>query len=375
MKIFNDPIYGRIEIPKYCVDIIDTPEFQRLRSLKQLGLTSYVFYGATHTRFEHSIGVCWISGEWVKHLQRKQPELGINDKDIKSIQIAALLHDIGHGPFSHTFERFIKRTRSDLNNENQHYNHEDMTIKVIKRLFKNKNSENSDEIETICNIISGVKLEQKSFLAHIVHNTINGLDADKLDYFIRDSQCTSFVIGCDWKRIIYESSVLNDEIVFPQKMVGDIFNVYQIRFRLYKEVYFHKTVSIIENIMLDAMVLADQMGVFKFRDSNGNIINLAHSIDDVASFLDTQDDIIGQMERSGIKEILDRLNMIKTRNFKDYNVAMAISNYNEVRCAHYGMLDVNPLDLVTFIDKQGQSVKIDPKILQTITPSAFTYIL
>jgi HD superfamily phosphohydrolase len=69
-KIFNDPVYGRIKIPEYCVKIIDSIPFQRLRNLKQLGLTSYVFYGAQHTRFEHSIGVCWLSGEWVMSLER-----------------------------------------------------------------------------------------------------------------------------------------------------------------------------------------------------------------------------------------------------------------------------------------------------------------
>ena len=72
-KLFNDPIHGRIEIPDYCVRIIDTPEFQRLRYLKQLGCTNFVFHGATHTRFEHSIGVSWLAGEWVRHLMNKQP--------------------------------------------------------------------------------------------------------------------------------------------------------------------------------------------------------------------------------------------------------------------------------------------------------------
>jgi deoxynucleoside triphosphate triphosphohydrolase SAMHD1 len=221
MKIFNDPIHGRIEIPEYCVDIIDTIAFQRLRNLKQLGLTSYVFYGATHTRFEHSIGVCWLSGEWAKHLQRRHPELGITDDDIKTVMISGLVHDIGHGPFSHTFERFIKNTRPDVN-----YNHEDMTIKIFQKIGPDCGCE-PDIIDKVCKIIAGIPLDHNKFLGHIVHNTVNGLDADKLDYFIRDSQCTSFAIGCDWKRVVYESSVKNDEIVFPYKMAGDIFNLYQ----------------------------------------------------------------------------------------------------------------------------------------------------
>ena len=107
-KFFNDSVLGRIEIPDYCVKIIDTSAFQRLRYLKQLGCTYFVFHGATHTRFEHSIGVCWLAGEWIKHLMNKQPELEITQNDVKLIQISSLLHDIGHGPYSHTFERFIR---------------------------------------------------------------------------------------------------------------------------------------------------------------------------------------------------------------------------------------------------------------------------
>jgi deoxynucleoside triphosphate triphosphohydrolase SAMHD1 len=354
-KIFNDPIHGRIEIPEHCIKIIDTIEFQRLRNLKQLGLTSYVFYGATQTRFEHSIGVCWISGKWAKHLQRKHPELGITSDDIKTVQIAGLVHDIGHGPFSHTFERFIKKTRPDIK-----YNHEDMTLKIFRSMDSGCDHET---VENVCKIIEGTPLEQNPFLGHIVHNTINGLDADKLDYFIRDSQCTSFAIGCDWKRIVYESSVKDNEIVFPYKMVGDIFNVYQTRFRLYKEVYYHKTVCMIEDTLLETMFLADKSGVFDFRGSS-----LSHSIDNVSTFLLTQDDIIGQMERCNVQEISNVIDGIKKRYILPIHT-------HEPRIAHYGMGDENPLDFVKFVNKEGNYQQIDKKILESMCPQKFSVIV
>lgn len=356
-KIFNDPIHGRIEIPDYCIKIIDTPEFQRLRNLKQLGLTSYVFYGATHTRFEHSIGVCYLSGEWARHLQKKHPELDITDIDIEIVMISGLVHDIGHGPFSHTFERFIKKTRPDTP-----YNHEDMTIKIIKQMG---GCIEDHILKSVWKIIAGITMESKPFLAHIVHNTINGLDADKLDYFIRDSQCTSFAIGCDWKRIVYESRVVDNEIVFPYKMVGDIFNVYQTRFRLYKEVYFHKTVCAIEDILLDTLILADEMSVFKFNDSQNRPKSLSHSIDDISSFLFTQDDIIGQMERCGIPAITNSINKLKNRDFGSGGAA------TEHRYAHYGLGDKNPLKFVKFVDNNNFIRPINIQLIESMCPQIF----
>ncbi|XP_023931442.1 deoxynucleoside triphosphate triphosphohydrolase SAMHD1-like [Lingula anatina] len=95
LKVFNDPIHGHIELHPLCVRIIDTPQFQRLRYLKQLGGAYYVFPGATHNRFEHSIGVCYLAGRLVRELKDRQPELKITEQDILCVQIAGLCHDLG----------------------------------------------------------------------------------------------------------------------------------------------------------------------------------------------------------------------------------------------------------------------------------------
>lgn len=351
-KIFNDPIYGYIEIPSYCIQIIDTPFFQRLRYLKQLGCTYFVFHGANHTRFEHSIGVCYLAGEWIKHLKKIQPELQITDEDIKIVQISGLLHDIGHGPLSHTFETFINMTRPGID-----YRHENMSIQIVKAIFSSYEGDVSYIESIVSNIIVGLPIA-KSFLGQIINNTINGIDADKLDYFTRDSQCTSFKIGCDWKRIIYESRVIDNEIVFPKKLVGDIWNLYQTRFRLYKDLYFHKTVRIIERHLVEALIIADKHNVFSFKG-----LKLSESINDINSFLYTQDDIIGQMERCNIPCVLELLNKIITRKF-DVLVL-------EKRYIHYGTHKENPLLKVKFFDKNLQIRSLNYDTIAIMCPAKF----
>lgn len=129
-KMFNDPIHGHIEIHPLCVKIIDTPQFQRLRSIKQLGGTYFVYPGASHNRFEHSIGVCHLAGQFVSALSARQPELDIDDDDVLCVQIAGLCHDLGHGPFSHMFDkRFLPRFGIKTK-------HEFLTVQMLKHLIE-----------------------------------------------------------------------------------------------------------------------------------------------------------------------------------------------------------------------------------------------
>jgi HD superfamily phosphohydrolase len=106
-------IHGQIELPLALFSLIDTPLFQRLRNLKQCGLVYYVFPGTSHNRFEHSIGVAHLAGLMITHLQKQQPELQITPREVLCVQVAGLLHDIGHGPFSHTFEKVAKGFRHE----------------------------------------------------------------------------------------------------------------------------------------------------------------------------------------------------------------------------------------------------------------------
>ncbi|KAJ3586078.1 hypothetical protein NHX12_012479 [Muraenolepis orangiensis] len=131
-KVFNDPIHGHIEVHPLLIRIIDTPQFQRLRNIKQLGGVYFVFPGASHNRFEHSIGVGHLAGRLVQALSDRQPELLISHRDILCVKIAGLCHDLGHGPFSHMFDRiFIPKARPGVK-----WKHEIASLKMFDYLVE-----------------------------------------------------------------------------------------------------------------------------------------------------------------------------------------------------------------------------------------------
>jgi HD superfamily phosphohydrolase len=281
---FNDPIHGSITMQGLCLSIIDTKEFQRLRKLMQLGTCSYVFYGATHTRFEHSIGVSHFAGMVARNLQTSQPYLGITEEDILCVKVAGLCHDLGHGPFSHVFDGvFIPRIVP-----NTSWRHEDGSVQMLKYLLgKNRIDHreyglNDRDLLFIEEIIAGTKEAdrrgrgyEKFYLYDIVNNSRSGLDVDKLDYFMRDMRYTNASSStCNFQRFIElgrvfpadpiqhtalrlstgSTGALGEEeperehymICYPEKMVKEALDVFAVRFRLHQTIYTHKSVKKVE---------------------------------------------------------------------------------------------------------------------------------
>jgi HD superfamily phosphohydrolase len=243
LKIFNDPIYGFVSLPYEIIyDLIDHPYFQRLRRIKQLGLTNLVYPGALHTRFHHAMGAMHLMGLAIDVIRSKGHE--ITEEEATGVTIAILLHDIGHGPFSHALEHSI------VNN----VTHEDISELFMSRL----NDEFNGKLTLAINIFQNKY--KKKFLHQLVSSQ---LDMDRLDYLNRDSFFTGVsegVVSSD--RIIKMLNVVNDQLAIEAKGIYSIEKFIIARRLMYWQVYLHKTVlsaeSLLVNILKRAKDLAEK---------------------------------------------------------------------------------------------------------------------
>lgn len=239
-KIFNDPIYGFISIPfEIIFDLIEHPYFQRLRRIKQLGLTPLVYPGALHTRFHHAMGAMYLMGEAIEILRSKGTD--ITEEEAQAVTIAILLHDIGHGPYSHALETSIVEKVS----------HED-----ISEIFMNKLNLLYEGKLTLAIDIFNNRYHKK-FLHQLVSSQ---LDIDRLDYLKRDSFFTGVsegIISSD--RIIAMLTVVNDELAIEAKGIYSIEKFIIARRLMYWQVYLHKTVLAAEHLVVKILKRAKEL--------------------------------------------------------------------------------------------------------------------
>jgi len=239
-KIINDPVYGFIKIPYDLVfELIEHPWFQRLRRIKQLGLTHLVYPGALHTRFHHALGAMWLTTQAIDNLKLKGVK--ISDAEAEATCVAVLLHDIGHGPFSHALEHSIV----------QSVNHEKISSFMMQQL----NLQFKGRLKLAINIFNDEY--SKKFL----HQLVSGqLDMDRLDYLRRDCFFTGVIegmIGSD--RIIKMLDVRNDQLVVEVKGIYSIENFIVSRRFMYWQVYLHKTVLAAEQVLIAILKRAKQL--------------------------------------------------------------------------------------------------------------------
>jgi HD superfamily phosphohydrolase len=239
-KIINDPIYGFITLPDDIIyDLINHPFFQRLRNIKQLGLTNLVYPGALHTRFHHAIGAMHLMQEAIHTLKLK--EVPITKEEEQGALIAILLHDIGHGPFSHALEHSIVKE----------INHEDVSGLIMNSLnkeFKGKLS-------------LAIKIFSNQYKKHFLHELVSSqLDMDRLDYLKRDSFFTGVsegVISSD--RIIKMLNVVDNSLVVEHKAIYSIEKFLIARRLMYWQVYLHKTVLGAETLLVNILKRAKEL--------------------------------------------------------------------------------------------------------------------
>jgi len=233
-KIFNDPVHGFITVPKGIIlNLIDHPYVQRLRRIRQMGLGNLVFPAAEHSRFSHALGSLELMQQVLNNLQEK--DTTISRLEYEGSCIAILLHDLGHGPLSHTLEHTLI----------DDFSHEMMTLAIMRKL----NQEMDGELETAIEIFTGQ--HSKPFLQQLVSSQ---LDVDRLDYLKRDSFFTGVYEGSvGIERILKTMRVFNGHIVIEKKGIYAIENYILARRLMYMQVYLHKTVLSADQLLRNIM--------------------------------------------------------------------------------------------------------------------------
>ncbi len=240
LKIFNDPIYGFIRIPNSLIfDIIEEPIFQRLRRISQMGLSNLVYPGANHTRFHHALGCLHLMKKTVSVLRVKG--VTISESEENALYIAILLHDIGHGPFSHALEYSIVNGIT----------HEEISLKYMQLL----NQKFNGQLTLAIDIFSGNY--HRTFLHQLISSQ---LDIDRLDYLKRDSFFTGVAEGnISSERLIAMMNVIDNELVIEKKGIFSVENFLIARRFMYWQVYLHKTGLVAENILMKILTRAKEL--------------------------------------------------------------------------------------------------------------------
>ncbi|WP_186756254.1 HD domain-containing protein [Echinicola salinicaeni] len=239
-KILNDPVYGFITIPSELIfTIIDHPYFQRLRRIKQLGLTDFVYPGALHTRFHHALGAMHLMSITLDNLRNKGHE--ISDQEYEASLIAILLHDIGHGPFSHALEYTLLKGIP----------HESLSLLLMESLNKQLNGQ----------LDLALRIFKNNYERKFFHQLVSSqLDIDRLDYLQRDCFFTGVsegTIGAD--RIIKMMNIKDDQIVVEEKGLYSIENFLSARRLMYWQVYLHKTTVSAEKMLINLIKRAKDL--------------------------------------------------------------------------------------------------------------------
>lgn len=327
-KIINDPVHGFINIPGGIIlEIIQHPLFQRLKEIKQLGLTSLVYPGACHTRLNHALGAMHLMNEAVNVLRLKG--VNISEEEQEQAMVAILLHDVGHGPFSHALEHNILKGVS----------HEEITLALMKSI----NREKGGRITMAIDIFTG------DYYRKFLHQLVSSqLDVDRLDYLRRDSFFSGVAEGMiGHERIIKMMNVKDDSLVIEEKGIYSVEKFLISRRLMYWQVYLHKTVIAAEQLLVEILSRAREL------KTEGAVILGSPSL---LYFLDKK------IEKSSLSdnEVLNRfaalddsdvMSAIKQWRYADDRTLSILCRMLVERRLPAILLSKDPFDGITFEDK------------------------
>lgn len=375
-KILNDPVYGFITIPSELIfTIIDHPYFQRLRRIKQLGLTDFVYPGALHTRFHHAIGAMHLMSITLDNLRIKGTE--ISDQEYEAALIAILLHDIGHGPFSHALEYSLLRGVP----------HEELSLLTIELL----NEQLGGQLNLALRIFKNQY--DRKFLNQLVSSQ---LDIDRLDYLQRDCFFTGVsegTIGAD--RIIKMMAVKDEQLVIEEKGIYSIENFLSARRLMYWQVYLHKTTVSAEKMLINLIqrskhlaqsgmkfTVSEELEFFMNQDftlsdfkSNREILEKFHSLDDfdiwgaIKLWKNHSDYVLANISRMFLTRNLFKINLsnetfaeneileLRAKTKKKLNLPEEDVDYffSSGKVSNYGYLAKDKINILT---KKGKVIDV-----------------
>ncbi|EYC11617.1 hypothetical protein Y032_0050g2006 [Ancylostoma ceylanicum] len=313
----QDMVHGPISLFHPLDRVVDTREFQRLRELKQQGVTYFVYPCSTHSRFVHSLGTYWLAYKFVESLKR-DPSLNITGQDHLCVSMAALCHDLGHGPFSHLFDGAFREASGA-----PPYTHESLSILILRRIVSDPEIRaaleqylgTGQEFETnmafIEEIISSEKFDsngtwlprgrpvEKAFLYDVVANSNDSIDVDKFEYLVRDSFCAGIPIPFNKhsiERLTENARVLPDpnrgfpRICYAKKVADIVLSVGDSRQMLHNLLYQHRVVCAIEAMVVKAMTLADKH--LSYMGDDGVSYNLSEVTHNLEAYLKTTDAVL-----------------------------------------------------------------------------------
>ena len=352
IKHIYDPIHGFIELSSIMISIIDTYEFQRLRDLKQLGAVHYVYPSATHTRFEHSLGVCHLAKQMAKNLFGDQKLPDTDRPSWELISIAGLIHDIGHGPFSHLYDHFIRKDHEP--------EHEERGCEIFRNMVKKYKIDLSEnEVNIIIDMVNPPEDKYYNPYYQIVANKVNQIDVDKIDYIQRDCYHIGLKFGGEWSRLLTMGKITTLErpnkklITWPKKLEYEIYQLFSTRYRLHKQVYNHHTVKACEYLISDLL---------KTMNENKPFIELTDSI------LKTNN--LSQVCASKLNtRRTPKLVEEKIVNDYDKNIKYPLRFNNtiiDVVCIGFASSDENPMTNVLLHDNKNSDIVFPIENIQKI---------
>eukprot|EP01062_Namystynia_karyoxenos_P032079 TRINITY_DN23705_c0_g1_i1.p1 TRINITY_DN23705_c0_g1~~TRINITY_DN23705_c0_g1_i1.p1 ORF type:complete len:609 (+),score=235.87 TRINITY_DN23705_c0_g1_i1:87-1913(+) len=301
-KIIVCPVHGHMEFPAELLKVIDSAEFQRLRDLKQLGAAEYVFPSAVHTRLTHSLGVGHLAHRLMSSLQQRQPYLGITHRDVFLVTLAGICHDLGHGPFSHSFETVVRSVleaehaagRTDLPRT---WSHEDASEALLDRIVETTQLDiRPEEVDLVKAMIRGVDRREDHaypggkplFYFQIVANKQTGMDVDKYDYLLRDAKfcgvCSSFDMSRLMSPMVRIDKRGDKVLAYYRKEQFMIHQLFRTRYDMHNQVYGHSVVQAITLMLQEVLFLARHW------------LHIAEAITDPALYVRLTDSVIHHID-------------------------------------------------------------------------------